>query len=397
MSSRSKKTDLSVGPEEAWPRFAEDEIEAVAQVLRSGRVNQWTGDRVRAFEAAFAERIAMPHAIALANGSVALELALRAHGIGPGDDVIVTPASFVASASCVALVGAKPVFADVDENSQNISAATVEAALTPASRAVIAVHLAGWPVDMPALMALAKQRNLIVIEDCAQSVGAAIAGQPAGSFGDAAAFSFCQYKIITTGGEGGMALFRDEKAYKTAWSFKDHGKGFDRVREPSSAPGFRYVHETIGTNWRMTEMQAAIGLAQLEKLDQWLAARAANSAIWREALGQCEALHLPAPDGEVTHANYKLTVFLKPERLRAGVSRDDVLRALIDAGLRAFSGFCPEIYNEKAFADFDHAALPVAQRLGQTSLMFEIHPTLDQSALKARAARAQSVIASFQA
>ena len=397
MSSRSRQHDLALKPEEAWPHYGDDEIAAVDEVLRSGRVNQWTGEQVRAFEAALAERIGMPHAVALANGSVALELALRAHDIGPGDEVIVTPASFVASASCVRLVGATPVFADVEADSQNISAATVEAALTPATRAVIPVHLAGWPVDMAPLIALAERHGLVVIEDCAQSVGAAINGQPAGSFGHAAAFSFCQDKIISTGGEGGMALFRDEAAFRKAWSFKDHGKGYEIMRQPTTAPGFRFVHQTIGTNWRMTEMQAAIGLAQLRKLDGWLETRAANAAIWRDALGQCEAIRLPEPAAGVRHANYKLTGFLRPERLRAGISREDVLAGLIEGGLRAFSGFCPEIYLEEAFADLEVAALPTARDLGQISLMFEVHPTLDQIALHARAAKAQNIIASFQA
>jgi len=397
MSSTKRSTQLALQPDEAWPQFGEDEIAAVAQVLRSGRVNQWTGEQVHAFEDALAGRIGMPHAVALANGSVALELALKALGIGVGDEVIVTPASFVASASCVPLVGATPIFADVEKNSQNISAETVAPYLTPATRAVIAVHLAGWPVDMAPLMALAKENGIFVIEDCAQSIGAAIGGKPAGSLGDASVFSFCQDKIITTGGEGGMALFRDEEAFKRAWSYKDHGKGFDAMRQPSMAPGFRFVHETIGTNWRMTEMQAAIGLAQLGKLDDWLKKRAANAAIWREALAACKALAIPEPADHVTHANYKLIAFLRPENLKAGVTRDDVLASLIEGGVRAFSGFCPEIYREKAFADLNVVTRPTAHALGRTSLMFEVHPTLSSDALKARASQARDILARFEA
>ncbi len=397
MNAPSTTTDLAMRADESWPHFADDEIAAVVEVLRSGRVNQWTGERVARFEATMAARIGSPHAVAVANGSVGLELALLALGIGPGHEVIVTPASFVASASCVAMVGATPVFADVEPDSQNISAATVEPYITPATRAVIAVHLAGWPVDMEPLMALAKQHRLAVIEDCAQSIGAAIGGKPAGCFGDAAVFSFCQDKIVTTGGEGGLVLFRDEDAYRRAWSFKDHGKGFELMRHPPAAPGFRYVHESVGTNWRMTEMQAAIGLQQLGKLDAWLERRAANAAIWRDALCHCEALHMPRPGEGVAHANYKLTLFLRPEKLRLDVTRDDVLAALLEAGVRAFSGFCPEIYREKAFAGLAVETLPTAHILGQTSLMFEVHPTLDQDALRARAACAHAVISGFQA
>ena len=396
MSSKTKPINFGIAPSEAWPHFADDEIAAVSDVLRSGKVNQWTGERVKKFEAAMAARIGAPYAVALANGSLALEVALRALGVGPRDEVIVTPASFVASASCVRMVGATPVFADVESDSQNISAATVEPHITPATRAIIAVHLAGWPVDMAPLMALAEQHGITVIEDCAQSIGALIDGKPAGSFGHAAAFSFCQDKIISTGGEGGMALFRDQDSFKRAWSLKDHGKGFDLMQTPGDTRGFRFVHEAVGTNYRMTEMQAAIGLLQLAKLDVWLETRAANAAIWRYALTDCAALRLPEPPTHMSHANYKLTAFLRPDALKPGISRDDVLAALIEGGLRAFSGFCPEIYLEKAFADLEIGVRPSAHDLGQWSLMFEIHPTIDQDALKARAVHARSLIDSFQ-
>ncbi len=379
-----------------WPHFAEDEIAAVAEVLRSGRVNQWTGTRVAAFEQACADRFSMPHAVAVANGSLALELALRAHGIGPGDEVIVTSASFVASASCVPLVGATPVFADVERASQNISAATVEPLITEKTRAVIPVHLAGWPVDMDPIMALAERYGFVVIEDCAQAHGAALGNRPVGSLGHAAAFSFCQDKIMTTGGEGGMVLFRDAAARRRAWSYKDHGKDWEAMHNPDARPGFRYVHVGIGSNWRLTEMQAAIGLVQLTKLDGWLAKRAANAAIWTRELGQCPALRVPAvPDG-VTHAFYKYCVFLEPQQLKPGVTRDQVLAALLDAGLDAGSGFCPEIYCEQAFADLKTEPRPVSRALGETSLMFKVHPTLDPGRLADAAHRARQVISAFQ-
>ena len=395
--SKIVTAELALEPSEAWPQFGEDEIAAVAQVLRSGRVNQWTGECVHKFERAMACRVGMPHAVALANGSLALELALRSLGIGPGDEVIVTPSSFVASTSCVAMVGATPVFADVEPESQNISARTVAPHITAATKAVIAVHLMGWPVDMPPLMALAERHGLAVIEDCAQSIGAAIDGKWAGSFGHASTFSFCQEKIMTTGGEGGMALFRDEGAWKHAWSFKDHGKDLDLMTASPDMLGFRFIHTSIGTNWRMTEMQAAIGIAQLSKLEDWLEARMAHAKVWRDALESCEAVRLPAPPRGVRHANYKLCVFLEPGRLNVDVTRGDILSALVDGGVRAFSGFCPEIYREAAFADLDVETRPTAHALGQRSLMFEVHPTLDPERLRARAARARKIIARFEA
>lgn len=387
---------VQTGQDEAWPCFGEDEIAAVADVLRSGKVNQWTGTRVKQFEQALGERIGMPHRVALANGSVALELALRALGVGPGDEVIVSSSSFIASASCVPLVGATPVFADVDPDSQNISAATIEPLITEHTKAVIPVHLAGWPADMPGIMALAQSRGLVVIEDCAQSIGAAIQGQPAGSFGDASIFSFCQDKIITTGGEGGAALFRDKGAWQFAWEFKDHGKSFDLMQTPPSEPGFRFVHKGLGTNLRMTEMQAAIGLVQFGKLDGWLESRRKNAQTWRNAFEPRLALRQPTPPEGVTHANYKYSAFLEPERLKQGTTRDDVLAALHDGGIRALSGFCPEIYREEAFQDLAVETRETAHRLGQTSLAFEIHPTLDPRRLAERAQMASTIISRFE-
>ncbi|MCG8560318.1 MAG: DegT/DnrJ/EryC1/StrS aminotransferase family protein [Hyphomicrobiales bacterium] len=382
---------------EPWPYFGDDEIEAVAEVLRSGQVNQWTGNRVKRFEAAAAERFAMPHAVAVANGTVSLELALRALGIGPGDEVVVTCRSFMASASCVSLVGATPVFADVDRDSQNLTPATVAPLLSERTRAIIPVHLAGWPADMDGLMALAEANDLLVIEDCAQAVGATVGDRPAGSFGHAASISFCQDKIITTGGEGGMVLFRDPAAWQRAWEYKDHGKSWDALQQPADGPGFRWLHGSIGTNWRLTEMQAAIGLVQLAKLDRWLAKRRANAAVWAEILGASPALRIPLPPDGLGHAFYKLYAFLRPDALKPGTARDDVLRALIEAGIRAFSGSCPEIQREAAFADLEVAPTPVAHELGETSLMFEVHPTLDPDRLRATAAMAREVVARFEA
>ncbi len=378
-----------------WPHYAEDEIAAATEVLASGRVNQWTGEKVKAFERAFATYIGQSHGVAVFNGTVALELALIALGIGPGDEVIVTPRSFIASASAVTTVGATPVFADVDRDSGNISAETIAPMIGPRTRAILPVHLGGWPADMPAIMALAKKHNLKVIEDCAQSQGATIDGQHAGSFGDAAAFSFCQDKIMTTGGEGGLVLFRDRDAWSRAWSYKDHGKSYARSTAPAEKPGFRFVHDSIGTNWRMIEIQAAIGLVQLAKLERWNAERARRAGIWRSAFAGAPALRAPVPRKGVRHAWYKLHTYLEPGLLKPGVKRDDVLAALVANGIRAFSGGCSEIYLEKAFADRNEPTRPVAKALGETNLMFEVHPTLDETVLTETARRAAGIIAAF--
>jgi len=381
--------DLRQGPDEHWPHYAEDEIEAVAEVLRSGRVNQWTGGDVFAFQDALARTFGGRYCIALANGSLALELPLRAFGIGPGDEVVVTPRTFVASATCVMLTGATPVFADIDPDSGNITAQSIEAVLTERTKAVIPVHLSGWPCDMPAIMDLAERRGLLVIEDCAQSHGAEIDGRPAGSFGHATALSFCQDKIISTGGEGGAALFKDEAAWDWAWSFKDHGKNRRKVEAPPAEPGFRWLHDSVGTNWRLTGPQAAIGLRQLEKLGEWHSARTRNAGIWAEALEGVPGLRVPLPGPRFRHAYYRLNFYLQPG---AEESRQEILARAGEAGLRLFTGSCSEVYLEEAFRDLPRPDLPNARAMTRSSLAVEIHPTLRPDRLRLRARKLAELI-----
>lgn len=380
---------LRQGPDEHWPCYAEDEIEAVAQVLRSGRVNQWTGGEVFAFQDALARTFGGNHCIALANGSLALELPLRVFGIGPGDEVVVAPRTFVASATCAMLLGATPVFADIDPDSGNVTAESIEAVLTERTRAIIPVHIAGWPCDMPAIMDLAERRGLRVIEDCAQSHGAEIDGRPAGSFGHAAALSFCQDKIISTGGEGGAVLFKDESAWDRAWSFKDHGKNRRKVEAPPTSPGFRWLHDSVGTNWRLTGPQAAIGLKQLEKLPEWHAARTRNAGIWAEALADVSGLRVPLPESRFRHAYYRFNVYLEPG---AEGGREEILARAGEAGLRLFTGSCSEVYLEEAFRDLPRPDLPNARAMTRSSLAVEIHPNLRPERLRLRAEKLAELI-----
>ena len=367
---------VRTAPLPPWPHYDDAHVDAATRVLRSGKVNYWTGDECRRFEDEFAAYHGVAHAVALANGTLALDLALRILGIGAGDEVIVTPRSFFASASSIVLAGADPVFADVDETSQDITADSIAAIIGPRTKAILVVHLAGWPCDMPAIMRLARQHGLKVIEDCAQAHGARIDGQLVGSFGDVAAFSFCQDKIITTAGEGGMLLTDDRDLWSAAWSFKDHGKSWDRVYADDHPAGFRWLHEGFGTNWRMTEIQGAIGRLQLAQLDDWLATRRHHAARLTAGLGDLPALRLTIPPANVQHAFYKYYAFLRPERLAAGWDHHRVLAALAAEGVPGLSGSCPEMYREAAFADRDLPVLPVAQSLGETSLMLPVHPTL---------------------
>lgn len=387
---QSAANSLQPRDDERWPFYADDEIEAVTAVLRSGRVNQWTGPDVFEFEQACAARFGGGPGIALANGSLALELALRAFGIGPGDEVVVSPRSFVASASCVRLVGATPIFADVESESGNISVDAIAKALTGRTRAIIPVHLAGWPADIPAITELVRGRNIKVIEDCAQAHGAEIGGESVGSFGDAAAFSFCQDKIISTGGEGGLLTMRDPDAWQWAWSFKDHGKDFRKATAAAGEPGlFRWLHERVGTNWRLTGPQAALGRVQLDKLDEWRARRTSHAEIWTAALGGVPRLRIPLPErNSLRHAFYKLYFYIEGGTDdEAAELRSRILRRCVAEGLRVFSGSCSEIYLERAFEDLPKPACPVSQSLGARSLMVEVHPTLRPELLQLRADR----------
>ncbi|MCK6372246.1 MAG: DegT/DnrJ/EryC1/StrS aminotransferase family protein [Gammaproteobacteria bacterium] len=362
-----------------WPWFDEDERSAVQRVMASGKVNYWTGTEGRAFESEYAKAIGVRHAIALANGTVALELALRMLDIGPGDEVIVTPRSFIASVSCVVLQGATPVFADVDSSSGNLTAESIEAVVSPRTRAVIPVHLAGWPCEMDAIMELARAHGFNVIEDCAQAHGAEYRNRSVGSFGHASAFSFCQDKIITTLGEGGLLATDDAGLWERAWSFKDHGKTWDAVYERQHGPGFRWVHDHFGTNWRMTEVQAAVGRLQLGKLGSWIAKRRHNAALLDHRLATCTALSVPEVPAHVQHAYYKYYLYLKTDTLRSGWTRDRVVAEVTRRGVACFAGSCPEIYRERAFAGKGLApaeTLPNAHALGESSVMLQVHPTL---------------------
>jgi len=371
-------------PFSPWPSFSQEEADAVSRVLLSNRVNYWTGEECRAFEREFAEWAGSRHAIALANGTVALDLALKGLGIGPGDEVVVTPRTFLASVSCVVNAGAVPVFADVDRDSGNITAETIAAVLTPRTKAVIPVHLAGWPCDMDPIMELAGRHGLKVIEDCAQAHGARYKGRPVGSIGHVGAWSFCQDKIITTGGEGGMVTTDDRDVWLRMWSFKDHGKSWEAVHERPHPPGFRWLHESFGTNGRMIEMQAAIGRIQLRRMAQWTAARTANAAAIREALapfaGEGGPVRVPELDGTGSHhAFYKLYAYVRPEHLGAGWSRNRIIEEIVARGVPCYQGSCSEVYLEKAFDGTGWrpaGRLPAAFELGETSLMFLVHPTL---------------------
>lgn len=371
------------GPFSPWPSFTKEEADAVSRVLLSNKVNYWTGQEGREFEREFAAFAGTDYAIAVANGTLALDLALQGLGIGAGDEVVVTPRTFLASATSVINAGATPVFADVDPDTQNITPDTVAAVITPNTKAVICVHLAGWPCDMEGFMALAEQHDLFVIEDCAQAHGATYKGRPVGGLGHVGCWSFCQDKIMSTGGEGGMVTTNDRSLWSRMWSFKDHGKSWDAVYGREHPPGFRWLHESVGTNWRLTEMQSAIGRIQLQRMEEWTKARQAHCrAIW-ETAASFPGVRVPTVPDEIGHAGYKCYVFVDESAVADDVAvvRDRILNAMVAEGVPCFSGSCSEVYREKAFTDLGlgpKERLPVARALGDASLMFLVHPTLTQ-------------------
>ncbi len=363
-----------------WPYYEDDEIEKVTSLLKSGKVNYWTGDEGRHFETEYAQYLGRKHAVAVANGTVALELALYALDIGAGDEVIVPSRTYIASASCAVMRGAVPVVADVDPISQVLTVQTIAAALTNKTKAIVVVHLAGWPCEMDEIMAFADKHNLYVVEDCAQAHGARYKNKPVGSWGHIGAFSFCQDKIMSTGGEGGLIAMDDEVLWKNAWAYKDIGRSYDAVYHKQHAPGFRWLTETFGTNWRLTEMQSGIGRIQLRKLDGWIKQRRANAELLSQGLADVDGLTVPMATEDVYHAYYKYYVFVQTERLCDGWTRDKIMEEINAQGVPCGVGSCSEIYLEKAFIDAGYAPqsrLENAKKLGETSLMFQVHPTLN--------------------
>ena len=380
---------------EPWPSFTQQEADAVSNVLLSNKVNYWTGQECREFEKEFAQFAGTKYAVALTNGTVALDVALKALNIGAGDDVIVTSRTFLASASSIVTAGANPVFADVELDSQNISASTIEAVLTPNTKAIICVHLAGWMCDMDPIMQLARDKGLYVIEDCAQAHGAHYKGQPAGSIGHISAWSFCQDKIMTTGGEGGMVTTNDENLWKTMWSYKDHGKNFDSIYNKQHPPGFRWLHDSFGTNWRMMEMQAVIGRIQLTKMQEWTKKRTENTEMILKAFDDSPYFTVNLPSDDYVHACYKCYVQVNIDQLPEGWSRDRIMQEINATGVPCFSGSCSEVYLEHAFDNTPwrpETRLVNAQALGETSLMFLVHPTLSQDSMDKTVAGIQGVI-----
>ncbi len=394
--SESTTTTALSEPMPIWPCFTAEEADVVREIILSNKVNYWTGSQTRNFETEFANWTGAAHGVALANGTLALDAALHALEIGDGDEVIVSPRSFIASVSSVVNAGARPIFADINRDSGNITPETIAQVITEKTRAVIPVHLGGWPCDMDGILALSEEHGFAVIEDCAQAHGAHIDGRSVGTFGDFGAWSFCQDKIMTTGGEGGLLTCQDGQLFEKAWSVKDHGKSRAAIAAKGHPPGFRYVHESFGTNWRMTEMQGAIGRIQLGRIADWHEKRARNAIIIAQTLRvHGDIIRLPLPKPGDVHAFYRLYAYARPAQLGDGWCRDRLIAEMVQAGVPVMHGSCPEIYREKAFDGTGlrpKTPLPVAHELGETSIAFLVHPTICEEGAKQIAGKVHQVL-----
>tara|TARA_B100000925_G_C22007014_1_gene474165 strand:- start:1070 stop:2263 length:1194 start_codon:yes stop_codon:yes gene_type:complete len=383
-----------------WPSYSAEEIDRVKDVLSSNKVNYWTGDECRKFEKEFAAWSDSEYAVSLANGTLALDIAFKALGIGDGDEVIVTSRSYIASITSIINANATPVFVDVDPSTQNITPENISVAINKKTKAIVCVHLAGWPCDMDEIKSIASDNNLFIIEDCAQAHGAKYKGKSVGSIGDIGCWSFCQDKIMTTGGEGGMVTTNNKSLWLKMWEYKDHGKSYEAVYNRKHPDGFRWIHESFGTNWRMTEMQGAIGRIQLHNMADWTKIRNENAKILTDKFSKFSdedgIIRIPQLISEegCIHAFYKYYVFVQEKNLKTNWSRDRIISEISSKGVPCMHGSCSEVYLEKAFDNTNfrpEQRLPVAKQLGETSIVFLVHPTLTKQEMDEIAEIATSV------
>ena len=372
-----------------YPYFDRYSIKQVKKVLESGRVNYWTGNECKDFEKEFSNYHKVKYSLSVSNGSVALEMALKALNLKKKDSVIVTPRSFVISASCVINLGLKPIFADVDENG-NLSIEGIKKAYNKNVKAIIVVHLNGLSCDLDPIIKFVKKNKIFLIEDCSQAHGATYKGKKVGSFGNISTWSFCQDKIMSTGGEGGMISTNNRKLWLKLWSLKDHGKNFKSVFYKKHKTGFRWLHDDFGSNYRMTEMQAAIGRQQLKSLDEQIKKRNLIADLYFKGLKDYYLKYdiLKKPDLKIQnysskqdtiynrqhiHAFYRLNLFINKNKIKQNKLIQQLQKNKIDCGV----GSCPEIYREKIFRKlklYPKKRLLNAKLLGETSIMFPINP-----------------------
>ena len=378
--------------------YTKKQIQLVSKVLKTNKTNYWTGNECRNFEKEFSNYHGVKYSLAVSNGSVALELALKSLGLKNNDQVIVTPRSFIISASCVLNLGFKPVFADVDDNG-NLSIEGIKKVYNKNIKAIVVVHLNGLSCDLDPILKFTKKNKLFLIEDCAQAHGAFYKGKKVGSFGNISTWSFCQDKIISTGGEGGMITTNNKNLFLKIWSMKDHGKNYNSVFYKKHKTGFKWLHDHLGSNYRMTEMQAAIGRVQLRSLDKLVKKRNSIANLYLNELKnyyqkyeilkkpdfRCETCPLKKNAkkcNKCTHSFYRLNLFINKKKINQIKLIEQFNKNKIECGV----GSCPEIYQEKIFKKlklYPRKRLQNAKLLGETSIMFPINPNKSLTKIKA--------------
>jgi dTDP-4-amino-4,6-dideoxygalactose transaminase len=379
------------------PFYSNKSIQKIGPMLKSGKVNYWSGNEGKKFEKEFSNYLGNKYSVGLSNGSVALEIALKALKLKKHDQIIVTPRSFIISASCAINLGLKPIFADVDDNG-NLYIEGIKKAYNNKVKAIIVVHLNGLPCDLDPIMEFVKKNNVSLIEDCSQAHGAVYKGKKVGSFGDISTWSFCQDKIISTGGEGGMISTNNKQLWLRCWSLKDHGKNYNSVFFKKHKIGFRWHHDNLGSNYRMTEMQAILGRAQLKILDNQIKKRNAIANLYINGLKDYYKKYniLKKPDfnykyssqtkykklnSQNIHAFYRLNLFINKKKINQLKLLEQFNLKKINCGV----GSCPEIYREKIFKNlklFPKERLSNAKLLGETSITFPIDPNRSVAKIK---------------
>ena len=369
-------------PKSKWPNYDSKIINKIINILKSGRTNYLIGKEGSKFEKNFSKFYNIKYTNVVANASLGLELSLLSLNLKKGDEVIVTPRSYHSSVSSIIRAGLTPIFADIDRYSMNICPKSIEKNISKKTKAIICVHLYGMPCDMKKINKLCTKFKLKVIEDCSQAHGTKISKKYVGSFGDISVFSFCQDKIISTGGEGGMIATNNKKLHNKIWSLKEIGKNKTKYHKvDNSSNNFPYLHDSIGTNARITEIQSCIGNYQLNKLKNYIRRRNLNAMIYYEKLKKCKYLIIPKFSSNITHSYYRYTVIINDKLIK----RSLLMKNLKMEGVECNVGGCPTIYDEKYFKKnfrINKNNFPNTEYLKDKTISFIVDQTVDKKEIR---------------